>query len=115
MKYLIILALGLFAISCQNNTQFDSQKWNEKEVDWQWREHREKMVSDLIESDTLLGMEADELFILLGEPEFEKENSFEFLIREKYSSNIDPDYIKYLVVEMDENGKAIKYYVHKTR
>lgn len=115
MRYLIIISLGLTIISCQNDIGFDSEKWNEKGVDWQLTENREKMVSDLIKSDTLMGMETDEIIRLLGEPEFKKEKTLEFLIREKHSGNIDPDYIKYLVVEMDESGKANKYYVRKTK
>jgi hypothetical protein len=111
MRYLIIIFLGLTLISCQNEIGFDSEKWNEKGVDWQLSDNREKMVSDLIKSDTLKGMEADQIILLLGEPEFKKEKSLEFLIREKHSFNIDPDYIKYLIVETDENGKATNYYV----
>jgi hypothetical protein len=111
MRYLFIISLSLTIISCQNEVGFDSEKWNERGVDWQMTENREKMVSDLIKSDTLMGMETDQIILLLGEPEFKKEKTLEFLIREKYSFNVDPDYIKYLIVETDEKGKATNYYV----
>lgn len=61
----------------------------------------------------LIGMKSDEIINLLGEPEFEKEKSLEYLIREKYSWNIDPDYIKYLIVEMNEKDIAKNIYVRK--
>ena len=71
------------------------------------------MILDLISSNTLIGMKSDEIINLLGEPEFEKENSLQYLIREKYSWNIDPDYIKYLIVEMNEKDIVKNIYVHK--
>lgn len=113
MRYLIIVSISFIFISCQNEVRFDSEKWNEKGVDWQLAENREKMVSDLITSDTLMGMGTDQIILLLGEPEFKNEKTLEFLIREKHSWNIDPDYIKYLIVEIDGNGKAKNYYVKK--
>jgi len=100
-------------LSCQNDIPFNSEKWNEKGIDWQLSDTREKMISDLISSDTLLGMNSDQIIKLLGEPEFEKEKSLEYLIREKYSWNIDPDYIKYLIIEMNEKDITKNIYIRK--
>ena len=111
MKYALLVILTIISISCQKQIPFNAEKWNEKSVDWQLADDRERMVSDLIESDTLLGLNAAQVIQLLGEPELAKAFTYDFLIREKYSFNIDPDYIKYLVVEFNKNGKVKKYYI----
>lgn len=111
-KWILFLNL-LFFFGCQKEVPFNSEQWKEKGIDWQLTDTREKMVSNLISTDTLIGMESNKIIDLLGEPEFIKEKSLEFLIREKYSWNIDPDYIKYLIVEMDETNKAKYVFVQK--
>lgn len=113
MNYWILFSCLILFLSCQNDIPFNSEKWNEKGIDWQLSDTREKMISDLISSDTLLGMNSDEIIKLLGEPEFEKEKSLEYLIREKYSWNIDPDYIKYLIIEMNEKDITKNIYIRK--
>ncbi len=113
MRNWILFSCLLFFFGCQNEIAFDSEKWKEKGVDWQLADTREKMAPNLISSDTLIGMKSDKIIDLLGKPDFIKEESLEFLIREKYSRNIDPDYIKYLIVEIDETGEAKNVYVQR--
>jgi len=110
-----ILIIFVFLLSCKSEVPFDSTEWNKKRVDWQVTEFREKMVSDLVKSDTLIGLEKTKIFELLGKPEIENENKLKYLVREKYSWNVDPDYLKYLWVDLNENGIATKCYVEKTK
>lgn len=113
MQNWILFSCLFLILSCQNEETFNSEKWKERGVDWQLTETREKMVNNLISSDTLIGLAPDQVILLLGEPEFTKEKSLEFLVREKHSWNIDPDYIKYLVIELDESEKVNHAYVRK--
>lgn len=113
MKILIPFLL-LVVLSCQNAQKFDSQKWKEKGIDWQMDDVRENMADDLIDQDILISQNKSEIFLLLGEPEYEKENRLFYLVREKYKWDIDPEYIKYLVVEVDENGFAVKCFIEST-
>lgn len=108
----LYLIFSFLTLGCKS--KFDSAKWNEKGVDWQWTDVREKMVDDLISSDTLSGMDTVQLYKLLGEPELVTDSSRMFLVREKYTTNIDPDYIKYLNVTI-VNNKVRKCEIHKTR
>jgi|GEM_PF-5746619 len=83
MKLLPILQTSGFhskIFGCQNEVAFNSEKWKEKGVDWQLADTREKMVSDLISTDTLIGMNSKRIIDLLGDPDFEKEESHEFLL-----------------------------------
>lgn len=101
-KLLFVLCVILmFSTSCKNS--FNAAKWNEGGVDWQMSNTREKMVDDLIESDTLIGLDTNQVLTLLGKPEFTDDSTLSFLVREKYSFDIDPDYVKYLNVSI-ENG-----------
>lgn len=100
-------------MSCGNNQSFNSEKWKERGVDWQLAEDREEMVSDLVSSDTLIGLDRTQIIDLLGELESSSDREMKFLVIEKYEWNVDPEYIKYLVVKIDQNGKAIECYVVK--
>ncbi|RYZ53872.1 MAG: hypothetical protein EOP49_06410 [Sphingobacteriales bacterium] len=75
------------ALGCKS--KFDSAEWNGKGIDWQWTDVREKMVDDLIDSDTLIGMDTAQVYKLLGQPEIATDSSRFFLIREKYTTDID--------------------------
>ena len=88
----------VFFIGCKNEIKFDSAEWNKNGVDWQITEYREKMVSDLIKSDTLIGLDKISVIEVLGKPEIETEKKLKYLVREKDERNIDPEYIKYLWV-----------------
>ena len=105
-KQIFLLFITLLLISsCKN--RFDPAKWKEGGVDWQITDTREKIVDDLIESDTLIGLDTNQVFSLLGKPEFNFDSTLKFLVREKYSLNVDPDYIKYLNVYI-KNGRVAK-------
>ncbi|CAN0602152.1 hypothetical protein [Maribacter dokdonensis] len=115
LKIVIWISIMVFFIGCKNEIKFDSAEWNKNGVDWQITEYREKMVSDLIKSDTLIGLDKISVIEVLGKPEIETEKKLKYLVREKYEWNIDPEYIKYLWVILDENGIATKCYVEKTK
>ena len=67
----------VFFIGCKNEIKFDSAEWNKNGVDWQITEYREKMVSDLIKSDTLIGLDKISVIEVLGKPEIETEKGNE--------------------------------------
>jgi len=115
MKNAILIIILIFLTSCKNEVRFDSTEWNKKGVDWQITDFREKMVADLIKSDTLIGLNKIELFELIGKPGRVFDNKLEYLVREKYEWNVDPEYIKYLWVDLDKNGIVTNCYLEKTR
>ncbi|WP_116771697.1 hypothetical protein [Maribacter litoralis] len=115
MRIGICISLLIILTSCKNEVRFDSAEWNKKNVDWEWTEQREKMVVDLIKSDTLIGLQKNKILELLGNPSTETEKKLKYLVREKYEWNIDPEFIKYLWVELDKNGKATKCYIEKIK
>ena len=102
--------------SCeQQNISFDSEIWKSKGLDWWMTDVREKMIDDLIDSDTLIGLHKQSVIELLGKPSINDSTEFQYLVREKYTSDIDPDYIKYLIVEFDESGKSQEIRIHQKK
>ena len=108
-KYHLILIVAILILSCQSNEKFDSNKWKSKSIaDFEITDIRERMLHDLVDSQILIGKSKSEIIYLLGQPEISNSNIMTYLVREKYGSNIDPIYIKYLEVNFDETGKANK-------
>jgi len=105
-----LILLSLFA--CNTNS-FDSKKWKEKGVDWWMTDYREKMVKDLIQSDTLIDKTRQQIILLLGEPDTKDSIHLEYLIREKFTNDIDPDYISYLKIQFDSTGKSVRCVVRR--
>ena len=110
---LILLAVTMGLLGC--NEPFNEEKWKSKGVDWQLSDSREKMVQDLVNSDTLLGLNKGEVYQILGTPELQASNdsTMQYLIREKYGWNIDPEYIKYFTIKFDRNGLVKSYHLEK--
>lgn len=111
-NYIGILIISFYLLSCKSS--FDSTEWNKNDIDWQWTNIRENMVDDLIANDTLIGMDTLQVYHLLGKPEWSTDSSKMFLLREIYTTDIDPVYIKYLNVIFD-NNKVRKCEIYKTR
>ena len=103
---LIIFAILITLISCDINEKFNSQLWKEKGVDWWMTDTREKMVEHLLQSDTLVGLKRINVVHLLGEPEKSDKQVIEYLVREKYETDIDPEYISYLIIELDVDERV---------
>lgn len=106
--------LLLFIMGCSTQEKFNAEIWQQKGLDWQMTDAREKMVEDLIQSDTLLGLTKTKVIELLGKSEKVEEQTLRYLIREKYVWNdIDPEYISYLKVKLDTNQVAVKCEIEK--
>ena len=114
MRKSLYIAIGISIIlGCSSKHEFEAKIWKEKGIDGWMTDVREKMVDDLIESDTLIGMNQLEVIALLGQPESASEMELKYLIREKYSNDIDPDYVSYLEVNLNEEGIVLNCKIHK--
>ena len=105
-QFLIICLTVLAVSSCNSKQEFDSDEWKQTGLDWWITDFREKMVDDLIQNDTLIRMNQEQVIELLGLPESENKAKLEYLIREKYRSDINPEYISNLIIEFDEKGQV---------
>ncbi len=113
IRILTVCFLAGLLTNCKNDQPFNSELWKKKGLDWQITEFREVMVSDLLNSDTLTGLSKSELIQLLGEPELVERNKFIYLVREKYDWDIDPTYIKNLVIEIDSLEGVVDYQIEQ--
>ena len=101
---LLIGLLSIMMLSCDTKQEFNSVEWKKKGLDWWMTDSREKMVDDLIQSDTLIGLTKEKVIVLLGSPESQKDLEMKYLIREKYGTDIDPEYISNLYIYLDNMG-----------
>jgi hypothetical protein len=108
-----IFIIAMIAFSCNSKQEFDSKEWNRKGVDWWMTDVREKMVDDLIQNGTLIGFSKNEVIELLGQPEKNGSPEIQYLIREKYGTDIDPEYISMLTIKFDKKDKAVKCEINK--
>ena len=116
MKIYPIILIGLSTLtvtSCDSEQNFNAAEWKQKELDWWMTDTREKMVDDLMESDTLIGLTQGEVIKLLGLPESQTETEMTYLIREKFESDIDPEYISDLQIIFDNMGQVKNCEVRK--
>lgn len=112
----IILFILLGIISCTDSIDFDSEKWQTKHDDFTITNARERMLTDLMNSNILINENLNQIIKIIGKPDsFTPEGRAKFLIREKYGTNIDPVYIKYLVIEFNSDGKSISQTIEKVR
>lgn len=51
-------------------------------------------------------MNQEQLIKLLGEPDIKTKEELKYLIREKYGTNIDPEYISTFIILFDDNGEV---------
>ncbi|MDA8692760.1 hypothetical protein N9L92_01770 [Saprospiraceae bacterium] len=112
-KIFQIILISIIVCNCNSKQEFNSKEWNKKSVDWWMTDIREKMVDDLIFSDTLIKLSKIEVIKLLGQPENNSSFELKYLIREKYGFDIDPKYITMLIIKFDEKGKVIKCEIEK--
>lgn len=100
-------------MSCNSKHEFDSIEWKKKGIDWWMTDFREKMIEDLIEGDTLIGLNQEQVLELLGPTKDQNDTEMIYLIREKYGLDIDPEYISNLHLKLDMAGRVIKCEVKK--
>jgi hypothetical protein len=102
------LIICMLLISCNSDIKFDKTGWNQK-GDLNNYPNREKMLNDLMENHKIKGLKYSELVNLLGEPEIEKtsENITAYYnIATEYGLDIDPVYIKNLVISLSIDSTA---------
>lgn len=103
-KLSLLALIASFMSSCGSSHEFEAAKWKQKGTDWWMTDVREKMVDDLVKSDTLMNMDRKQVLKLLGKPASENNGELTYLVREKYGTDIDPEYILYLKIEFNSNG-----------
>lgn len=104
----ILLCFSLVSFSCKRDIRFEKSGWNQK-GDLNSYPNRERMLNDLMENYKIKGLKYSELVNLLGEPEIEttsKSISANYNIVTDYGSDIDPVYVKTLVISLNIDSVA---------
>ncbi|GAB5551776.1 MAG: hypothetical protein Sapg2KO_13670 [Saprospiraceae bacterium] len=113
MKYLLSLIILSTIISCSTKKEFNSDEWINATGESLITDVREVMVEDIIESDLLIDKNRSDIEVLLGTEYYQTDSTMGYLVREKYGWNIDPIYIKYLNITIDDNGVARQVNIKK--
>ncbi len=111
--FIICMGMLTFFNACGHKTPFNRDRWLKKEADWEITDTREQMIHDLITNYLTKGKTKSEVVGLLGTPDKEHKNQLLYLVREKYSWNIDPEYISYLVIDLDRSNTIEKVGVQR--
>ncbi|WP_143007029.1 hypothetical protein [Paenibacillus tianmuensis] len=110
----IVMAVSIFLViaGCSDKKMtFDQKIWIEARDNESW-ELRQKMAQYLIEEQTLVGNDKNEIIQLLGKPEDYSDvskNEMYYTIDLFYGYDIDPVRVEYLVFSLDSNNKVTKY------
>lgn len=107
-KLLFVLIFSLSLSSCTKNKSFDREKWKQSGGESIMTNIRLSMTKDLIKSEALIQKNQSFIDSLLGKPKIQKENNKLYLVKEVYSSDIDPDEIIYLSIHFDNVGNSDK-------
>ena len=112
---LILLLLFLLGNGCKTHESFTRDAWQEKNDVTYLK--RKKIVKDLIENHLNDAVCLDSIEFLLGSPDKleigTRQSCIYYEIETSYGTNIDPDYTKFLEIEMKDdscfhNAKVIK-------
>ncbi|OAS18658.1 hypothetical protein [Paenibacillus oryzisoli] len=116
LGFVIAASILLIIIGCnEKKLAFDQDTWVEAKDNGSWRP-RQKMAQYLIEQQTLIGKDRNEVIQLLGKPEAYENvpsNEMYYTIDLYYGLDIDPARIEYLIFSLDSNNRVSKY-VRKT-
>jgi len=92
--------------------KFDVEVWNNAGGENLMTENpRECMAQDIVQNGTFNGKSKEELSTIFGITPSEKKNKWEFIVREFWSTDIDPDKMVFLVIEFDSLNSVIDTYI----
>jgi len=105
----ITIWIILLLVSCQQNTEFDSEEWKRNGGIRITLEKRMNMVEDLIDSEVLLNKSASEVEEIIGHPSnphnMDNSTTKYYAVQEIYGwSDIDPEELIYLIVQYNDSG-----------
>lgn len=91
VPFVYILYLFIFMCGCSKkitNVPFDKTKWQSGDI-----KTRGAMVRDILDSKLLIGKSANEIIILLGEPDYKRTDKYNYWVYkvQKYDSSIKSD------------------------
>ncbi len=103
LQHTIFIVMICFFSSCQKK-KFDKEKWAEM-GDIMSFPNRDAMLDDLLENQDLKQKSYLQIVELLGNPQFKLDSTMEigYAIDEDYGTDIDPVYVKTLVIQFDQD------------
>ena len=108
----------LFYVDQWEKFYFRQNEWSEK-GDLNSYPKRPKIIQGVLDNLKFEGQTLSTIHRLLGQPDLKSENKISYKIEEKYGSDIDPIYSKYLDITFDKdsiiNGKTITEWKKNSR
>jgi hypothetical protein len=116
MKKIIILFSILILNSCSNEVRFNKKDWLIN-IDG-FYVNRNNMLNDLLLKYDLNNLNEKEILDLLGKPEYYDDNvegTIYYNIVTDYGWNIDPVYVKNLVIKFNSSNKVESFKIEETK
>lgn len=108
IMFFIVVAIYIAQEEPIINKVFNSIEWKVKGSEWVLTNKRKSMLNDLVKNRLKLGQKKKTVLNLLGAPSVEQNNTLQYIIKEKYDSNIDPEYIEILFIVFNNENKIIE-------
>lgn len=108
-KTILISFLFTLLFGCNRKAQFDSEIWKSSGGELIMTDNRLNMTNDLLSGKILLGKTRIEIDSLLGHYNhlpLAEDKTYLYLVKEVYSSDIDPDELIYIAVKFDSLNRA---------
>jgi len=98
----VIIAICINFYSCNNNKSFNSEEWAKIDDIGNYPE-RDKMLNDFKQHQDLKGKRYQNVILLLGNPDITSKNVLQYVVVTEYGTDIDPVYIKYLDIYLQDS------------
>ena len=116
-QLMIIIFLGSILtinVGCHHNKmKFDSDKWKEQPDLAYTPPYRDEMLLDLTKNQKLIGLKYCEVIKMLGYPNIHDSTSLTYSIVIEYGHDIDPIYIKSLILTMSKDSTVTNCNIYK--
>ena len=116
--FISISVLIFLCTGCDKQVSFDSEEWKSSGGESIMTNKRLNMSHDLLAKKLLLNKTYSEIDSLIGNPSRTNKkdiNIRNYIVKEVYRYNIDPEELIYIAVKFDQEGKSIDAELIKTK
>lgn len=111
LKVLLVLLTIIVVYACNKQVPFDRENWIHSGGELIMTDNRFNMTDDLLNSNLLINKSKSEIDSLLGYSLKSTESDhriYLYIVKEVYSSDIDPDELIYIAVTYDSLDTSLK-------
>lgn len=111
----LFVVIGILFSCCvqEHNAKFESERWQDYEDAVFPPKARAAMLNDLVSNQKLVGSDYNDIIELLGIPDDKDSTSLAYKVSVRYGFEIDPIYIKELVLHFGTDSTINRYTIEE--